>query len=339
MVFPEEWHAKNGIWPLSGLLEDSIVADIRAQLPFGPLPCTGAELFAEKFNVNPMTIIRIATGQSYCRPSACPDGHPLKLSINAENATKQRLRYQAQKHRKSLGEAQDWKCKYCECDISGKGASHLDHIVPVAKGGTSSRDNLQLLCRRCNIRKSAHQPDEQLHAYMDRKVIQDRLVEQFKETIPPIINSLLWPDTTEAMCLWCESPSKVIQKRYSHPDATVFRCLSCRRMFRSSEWVTRENLYSDIQYAIHGSWYADDTALSIVRAVAEGKLAVAENLIRDIAGDIQEVKKCRHRHRQDGGCWCEFGGDGYEVIGVYSQDKPHRLILENTPLKQTKPTD
>ncbi len=327
MVFPEEWHAINGTWPRNGLLEDPFVADIRTELPYGPLSCAEAELFAKKFGVNPMTIVMIATGQSYHRPTACPDGHPLKLAINAENAAKQRLRYQAQKHRKAVGEAQDWKCIYCKCDISKKGASHLDHIVPVAKGGTSDRDNLQLLCRRCNIRKSAHQPDEQLHAYMDRKVARDRLVEQCEETIPPIVNSLLWPDTTEATCPWCESPSKVIQKRYSHPDATIFRCLSCRRMFRSSEWYVVEDLYTDIQSAIHGSWYADKTARSIVQAVAQRNSTVVQDLIRGIAGDIEEVRKRRHRHRQAGGCWCEFGDDGYEVISVYSQDKPPQLTL------------
>lgn len=329
MVFPEEWHAKNGIWPRSGLLEDSLVVEIRAQLPYGPISCTEAELFAEKFNVNPITIIMIATGQSYHRPSACPDGHPLKLAINAENAAKQRLRYQAQKHRKAVGEAQGWKCKYCGHDISGKEASHLDHIVPVAKGGTSDRDNLQLLCRRCNIRKSAHQPDEELYAYMDRKVARDRLIEQCEETIPPIVNLLLWPDTTEATCPWCQSPSKVVQKRYSHPDATVFRCLNCRRMFRSSGWYTVEDLYRDIEFAIHGSWYADETARSIVQAVEQGTLALVQDLIRGIAGDIAEVKKRRHRHKRAGGCWCEYGDDDYEIIRVYSQDKPPQLTLVN----------
>ena len=34
------------------------------------------------------------------------------------------------------------------------GATHIDHIVPVNQGGTNDRENLQLLCAGCNLRKS-----------------------------------------------------------------------------------------------------------------------------------------------------------------------------------------
>jgi len=40
-------------------------------------------------------------------------------------------------------------CKNC-----GKPSEHLDHIIPVCRGGTNERSNLQMLCGRCNCRKA-----------------------------------------------------------------------------------------------------------------------------------------------------------------------------------------
>ena len=45
------------------------------------------------------------------------------------------------------------------------GASHIDHITPVNQGGTNDRDNLQLLCAPCNLRKSDRNDAEFRHRY------------------------------------------------------------------------------------------------------------------------------------------------------------------------------
>jgi len=37
----------------------------------------------------------------------------------------------------------------------GRQQLHIDHIVPVAKGGVTDASNLQLLCAVCNLRKGA----------------------------------------------------------------------------------------------------------------------------------------------------------------------------------------
>ena len=69
--------------------------------------------------------------------------------------------------RQAIGDAQGWLCRNCRKDISGKGEAQLDHIVPFSNGGTNEFENLQLLCRRCNISKSRKVPRQRLDAYMD----------------------------------------------------------------------------------------------------------------------------------------------------------------------------
>ena len=49
-------------------------------------------------------------------------------------------------------------CVYCEKDISNE--YHVDHIMPLALGGSNWPSNLQCLCPTCNVRKQAIHPDE-----------------------------------------------------------------------------------------------------------------------------------------------------------------------------------
>ncbi len=47
-------------------------------------------------------------------------------------------------------------CKACGKKINRNKARevHIDHIVPQSLGGTNALTNLQVLCAKCNIRKS-----------------------------------------------------------------------------------------------------------------------------------------------------------------------------------------
>lgn len=51
---------------------------------------------------------------------------------------------------------QKYKCAECGIDISKK--YEVDHIMPLALGGSNWPKNLQCLCRNCNARKSAKHP-------------------------------------------------------------------------------------------------------------------------------------------------------------------------------------
>jgi 5-methylcytosine-specific restriction endonuclease McrA len=51
-------------------------------------------------------------------------------------------------------------CKTAISDKSGKTKFHIDHVIPLAKKGSNSIENLALLCPRCNHSKNAKDPYE-----------------------------------------------------------------------------------------------------------------------------------------------------------------------------------
>ena len=48
------------------------------------------------------------------------------------------------------------KCAWCKTRLTEK--YHVDHIMPLSKGGSNWPNNLQCLCETCNVRKSAKHP-------------------------------------------------------------------------------------------------------------------------------------------------------------------------------------
>lgn len=56
------------------------------------------------------------------------------------------------KMRFSIYARDGYKC--CKCGVSEKYARlEIDHIIPIAKGGKTTVENLQTLCHRCNVEK------------------------------------------------------------------------------------------------------------------------------------------------------------------------------------------
>lgn len=55
-----------------------------------------------------------------------------------------------------IGDAQRWRCAACRASITD--GYHMDHIMPLARGGEHAPNNIQLLCPSCNVRKSAKHP-------------------------------------------------------------------------------------------------------------------------------------------------------------------------------------
>lgn len=56
-----------------------------------------------------------------------------------------------------IREMQRNRCAICRVDLS-RVKEHIDHIMPLALGGSNDRTNIQVLCEPCNLQKWAHHP-------------------------------------------------------------------------------------------------------------------------------------------------------------------------------------
>lgn len=60
----------------------------------------------------------------------------------------------------ALERKQSGKCAHLWCRVKLGKKYHIDHIKPLALGGSDGRRNLQLLCAPCNLKKGARHPIE-----------------------------------------------------------------------------------------------------------------------------------------------------------------------------------
>ena len=56
----------------------------------------------------------------------------------------------------ALEKRQNGRCALCGALLIRRVSPHVDHIRPVARGGSSELENLQLLCETCNLGKADH---------------------------------------------------------------------------------------------------------------------------------------------------------------------------------------
>jgi 5-methylcytosine-specific restriction enzyme A len=57
------------------------------------------------------------------------------------------------KKRMDVLEKYRFKCAYCGATALDGVALEVDHIIPISKGGSNDMENLQILCKPCNIGK------------------------------------------------------------------------------------------------------------------------------------------------------------------------------------------
>lgn len=93
-----------------------------------------SEAFLERYN-----LLRGTTGN--------------KLSLRDYDSANQR-RLMTPELREQIKQRDNYTCQICGKYMPDEVGLEIDHIIPVSKGGKSVPDNLQVLCSRCNRRKS-----------------------------------------------------------------------------------------------------------------------------------------------------------------------------------------
>lgn len=74
---------------------------------------------------------------------------------NSEAMRRKRARSQmTDKLRYSILKRDGFRCKICGCTADDGVKLHVDHIIPVSKGGETILSNLRTLCETCNLGKS-----------------------------------------------------------------------------------------------------------------------------------------------------------------------------------------
>lgn len=79
------------------------------------------------------------------------------------------------------------KCSYCGCSVNVL-QRHIDHIIPVARGGTNDNDNLCVACNYCNEQKHTMTREEYKQFLEDNPdILFKRKYNMIKKTLGSIV--------------------------------------------------------------------------------------------------------------------------------------------------------
>lgn len=123
-------------------------------------------------------------------------------------------------------ERDGYRCRYCGAE-AGDAKLHVDHRMPVSKGGTNEFSNLVTACVACNLGKHAflpvaHVPAQREHAWA--AIIFQRTCERFGSEVP------LWRAFNVILdfCLSDEQPEHILRivldaETYAQAEQEIYR--------------------------------------------------------------------------------------------------------------------
>ena len=91
--------------------------------------------------------------------SELKDFFDLAIKLKAQRQTRQNeIKEERSKMTNSLRydilKRDNFRCQICGSSAQDGVKLHVDHIIPVSKGGKTIKSNLRTLCERCNLGKS-----------------------------------------------------------------------------------------------------------------------------------------------------------------------------------------
>lgn len=104
-------------------------------------------------------IEKIIYDSKNCDINAIREKYKKLENINFETTTKaynmkNQRKLMTKKLRDKIKKRDNYTCQKCGKYMPDEVGLHIDHIIPVSKGGKSVESNLQVLCSKCNGRKT-----------------------------------------------------------------------------------------------------------------------------------------------------------------------------------------
>ena len=101
------------------------------------------------------------TKAAYLRRMSNPSSYARKLADNNKRRALKMLATteDCSKYEEAIRTSEVVACIWCGKLLSGS-TVHLDHVIPLSRGGSHSKTNLKPSCPSCNLRKNASMPAE-----------------------------------------------------------------------------------------------------------------------------------------------------------------------------------
>lgn len=145
----------------------------RLQIPYKAFLCTEKRLFKKGMLKKPLLEISVSCKASYTSPQGknyYEKEHTYGYAelksylerLGELRATRRTRQYQIKMERAKMTDSlrydimrrDKFRCQLCGSTAADGVKLHVDHILPVAKGGKTTPENLRTLCDRCNLGKS-----------------------------------------------------------------------------------------------------------------------------------------------------------------------------------------